>query len=671
MDLNTILSSTVKTLKEHLTDLGLAINGNKIELQNRLREYYGFIDNTDGIEVESDSEIEYNDAASKQSKVVERTERSQRSIFTLRDIEDSLTPFSGDGYPDVRQWVEEFEDNAVTVRWDNLQKFVYAKQLLKGAAKAFVRSKAGIKNWISLKTSLISEFGSKLSAIEVHRLLSKRQKKYDESYREYLYSLMEIGNPINLDDESLIEYFINGIPDSKQNKAVLYQATSVEELKKQLKVYEKVRGNPKMSPNIYRKPVKSESKTENNTFQNAVQKKCFKCGDLGHLSSSCSLKQIKCFKCNGVGHKSFECKMSNIKKEKRDVNVLYKDSDGNVFVDSEWSYRMFRNLEINNKNYFAFIDSGSDISIIRYDSFKKMNNVSLVKDKQELFGLGNTKIHTHGYVMVNVLIDDLSFEVKLHVMNYKDIKYPLLLGNDIFRKVDFVTKNGKITFMKKSIERIPKKSEIEDLFNNFKQICLASDDEFLNTKDKFCVDHWNNQVRQTVDTLIKEYSPQRPEVSPVSMKLILSDEIPVYHRPRRLSIAEQGEVESKVNDWLEEGIIRQSFSEYSSPIVLVTKKDGTKRMCCDFRKLNKKIIRDNFPMMVIDDVLQRLKGGKIFTTLDLRNGFFHVPVEESSKKYTSFVTHNGQFEFNYVPFGISNSPAVFTRFMGEVSISTN
>lgn len=71
-------------------------------------------------------------------------------------------------------------------------------------------------------------------------------------------------------------------------------------------------------------------------------------------------------------------------------------------------------------------------------------------------------------------------------------------------------------------------------------------------------------------------------------------------------------------------------------------------------------------MARIDDVLDRLQKGKIFTTLDLEDGFFHVPVAEDSRKYTAFVTPDGQYEFKYVPFGICNSPAVFCRFISFV-----
>ena len=74
-----------------------------------------------------------------------------------------------------------------------------------------------------------------------------------------------------------------------------------------------------------------------------------------------------------------------------------------------------------------------------------------------------------------------------------------------------------------------------------------------------------------------------------------------------------------------------------------------------------KILKDNFPMPLIDDVLKRLQGAQVFTKLDLENWFFHVSIEENSRRYTSFVTHSGQYEFLYVPFRISNLPVVFSR----------
>ncbi|GFT16772.1 retrovirus-related Pol polyprotein from transposon 17.6 [Trichonephila clavipes] len=150
------------------------------------------------------------------------------------------------------------------------------------------------------------------------------------------------------------------------------------------------------------------------------------------------------------------------------------------------------------------------------------------------------------------------------------------------------------------------------------------------------------------------------------MCIILKDDISVCQRARRLSCSEKLQVNDQIDDWLQQGIIRESCSDYCSPIVLCKKKDGNLRICIDYCKINSKTDKDRYPLPLIKEVLDQLQSGNFFSTIDLKNGFFHVEMEESSKKFTSFVTHNGQYEFNKVPFGLCNSPSVFQRFINHV-----
>ncbi|GFX78490.1 retrovirus-related Pol polyprotein from transposon opus [Trichonephila clavipes] len=176
----------------------------------------------------------------------------------------------------------------------------------------------------------------------------------------------------------------------------------------------------------------------------------------------------------------------------------------------------------------------------------------------------------------------------------------------------------------------------------------------------------NRQIKKELEKLIQDYKPEKTASTDVTMRIILKDEEPVCQHPRRLAFRERQEVNKQIEEWLNEGIIRPSSSEYASPIVMVKKKDGSSRMCIDYRKLNQKLEKDKFPLPIIEDVLDTLQEAKVYSTLDLRNGFFHVDVDEDCRKYTSFIVPDGQFEFNKVPFGLSTSPGVFQRYVSSI-----
>lgn len=209
MDLQEVLALNLNGPKEKLTSLGLPTRGQKRALQDIVLEYLGL--SREGDEESSDSD------ESVQNRLT-NVHMPAHSYFSLRDIEDTLSSFSGCGQPDVNQWLQEFESNAAVVNWNDLQKFIYGKQLLKGAAKIFVRSQREVKDWNSLKSILKEEFEVKLSSNEIHRRIKNRRKRANESFLEYLYSLMEIASLIDMDDASIIEYFIEGIPDTRSNK---------------------------------------------------------------------------------------------------------------------------------------------------------------------------------------------------------------------------------------------------------------------------------------------------------------------------------------------------------------------------------------------------------------------------------------------------------------------
>src|SRR3978361_1159279 len=141
---------------------------------------------------------------------------------------------------------------------------------------------------------------------------------------------------------------------------------------------------------------------------------------------------------------------------------------------------------------------------------------------------------------------------------------------------------------------------------------------------------------------------------------------PIRQPPRRVPFAKQQEVEHLVEKMLEEGVIEESSSPWSAPVVLVTKKDGTSRFCVDYRKLNDVTRRDTYPLPRIDDTLTTLAGSKWFSTLDLKSGYWQVGIHDDDKEKTAFSTSSGLYHFTVMPFGLCNAPATFERLMEMV-----
>jgi hypothetical protein len=141
---------------------------------------------------------------------------------------------------------------------------------------------------------------------------------------------------------------------------------------------------------------------------------------------------------------------------------------------------------------------------------------------------------------------------------------------------------------------------------------------------------------------------------------------PIRQPPRRAPITKRDEIDRQVENLLERGLIEESDSPWASPIVLVKKKDGSQRMCVDYRKLNSFTIKDAFPIPRIDDTLDSLAGAAWFSTLDMSSGYWQVEMTEEAAEKSSFVVRDGLYKWKVMPFGLCNAPATFERLMEKV-----
>lgn len=151
---------------------------------------------------------------------------------------------------------------------------------------------------------------------------------------------------------------------------------------------------------------------------------------------------------------------------------------------------------------------------------------------------------------------------------------------------------------------------------------------------------------------------------------LLPGSTPVSRAPYRLSIAEEDELKRRIQELLDKGFISPSDSPWAAPVLFVRKKDSTNdastlRFCVDYRGLNALSVRDQFPLPIPEDLIRRLHGATIFSKIDLRSGYYQVPIAKEDRFKTAFKTRHGLYEFNVMPFGLCNAPATFMRLMNN------
>lgn len=173
-----------------------------------------------------------------------------------------------------------------------------------------------------------------------------------------------------------------------------------------------------------------------------------------------------------------------------------------------------------------------------------------------------------------------------------------------------------------------------------------------------------------IQRLVEEFGdiftdvPKRTHLMKHSLKT--STEVPIQMKPYPIPYALQDKVKRELQQMMDLGIIEETDSPYSAPVVLIKKKDNSLRFCVDFRELNKITVFDPRPMPRIDAILNKISKAKFISKLDLTKGYWQVPLDDDAKRKSAFVTPFGHFSFTVMPFGMVNAPATFVRLVSKV-----
>lgn len=305
---------------------------------------------------------------------------------------------------------------------------------------------------------------------------------------------------------------------------------------------------------------------------------------------------------------------------------------------------------------------GSECSILKESLARKLK-LTIRPSEDALVAFNKSIVIPLGRAETRLLLDGIKFTLDFLIVPDNSLSCDILVGRDIFKTPHL----RAITSAKgTTLSRVAGDAELR----GFSTKCVESVSQVelrpITKEDVKC----GNQT--VVDRLVTLLNKHRAIVAldnshPLGaakvppMKIELSSDVPIYHRPYRLSVSDKQKVQEIVADLIDKGLASEGHSPYASPLVLTTKKNGQTRMCVDYRALNKITTRIKYPLPIPEDQIDTLKNKKIYISIDLKSGFHQIPIHPDSQKYTAFITPDGQYIYHRVPFGLCNGPAWFQK----------
>lgn len=320
-------------------------------------------------------------------------------------------------------------------------------------------------------------------------------------------------------------------------------------------------------------------------------------------------------------------------------------------------------IKIFDKMVNALIDSGSASNFIRTSVIPSKYSSVLQEETPQsvLFACGYSKITSFGSVSEQFSIENTKFNCNFQILS--ELEEEIILGAPFLEQNKVVIDYGRKCIYAGVEER-------KTFY--FRQNCNMSKHSFDLPDDLEIPE----QYKLDLYPLFQEFSELfsinnlQPTTSTTKHSIRLKENKIIQQKPYRVSPKNKAVLYEQIQQMLQASVIEPSNSEYSSPIVLVDKLGTQPRFCIDFRALNNITIDEPSNLPKITDTMKDLGDAKIFTVIDLKSGYWQVPLSDDSKRYTAFCTPEGHlYHFNVMPFGLKNAPCTFQRLMTQEVLS--
>ncbi|XP_062086510.1 uncharacterized protein LOC133792620 [Humulus lupulus] len=433
---------------------------------------------------------------------------------------------------------------------------------------------------------------------------------------------------------------------------------------------------PENKSNEAEKKGKTNASNSNGQKQYVEYPQCPKCNK--KHPRECRYKSRACYKCGQEGHIKKIC--PQVTEQKKDEKLgparVFSLTQG----EAETSNMVVTGqLSIYGKLCTVLFDSGathSFVSIKMIDRLDKPYEYFRDRFVTELPS-GEVMISSRGVCEASVRIEDRELLANLIELDIKD--YDVILGMDwLARHGDTIDCKSKMVIFKTEDggqfffmgDMTGPRVLIITALEAQRMICNGCQTYLASVVDK----SRETQLRPKNVHIVCEFPEVFPEDLPglppnreIEFIIELAPETnPISKAPYRMAPTELKELKTQLQELLDKGFIRLSYSPWGAPVLFVKKKDGSMRMCIDYRELNKVTIKNKYPLPRIDDLFYQLQGSTIFSKIDLRSGYHQLRVREEDIPKTAFRTRYGHYEFLVMSFGLTNAPAAFMDLMNRV-----
>ena len=488
------------------------------------------------------------------------------------------------------------------------------------------------KSYKDVMAKLDEHFKVRNNTIYERARFNRRDQQEGESAEEYvtaLYELIETCEYGELHDEMLRDRLVVGIRDAAMSeKLQLDPELTLEKAKKAIRQKEAVREQSKrltsqkvhlvenVTPRAPRRPQRTGGGAPPQPRSSTAPAKCLRCGRRKHQGSErCPAKNVICHKCQKKGHFKAYClsKPSTVST----VAAESQEEEEAAFlgtVTSQESSTWKTMLKLNGKEVSFKLDTGAEVTAISEETYRQVYGKTLQRASKVLYGPACQSLKVIGQFRGQLSGKQQSHEETIFVirgLKNNLLGLPALTSLQIVQRVD-------TTY-----------TSVADATKDFPKVFSG----LGNFGEPYTI-----QLKEDA----KPYALFTPRNVPLPLRKKVGEEL---NRMESLGVI------SKVNE----------PTPWCAGLVVVPKKSGDVRLCVDLKVLNESVLRETHPIPKVEDSLAQLSGATLFTKLDANSGFWQIPLSESSRLLTTFITPFGRYAFNKLPFGISSAPELFQK----------